>query len=165
MPSQSFQQYQGNYSHEVLQIWQAGMKEGMGCGYAYTPLDVSLNFLFALSVACWACWKNCPGESALFRAAISDWVAANSPFVLFWELHNSLWKSNFPFLLHSHWMPYQAPTVPSQVLKNPLAPGNCFISNRHLMVLAVRHEISVWISGKPTQHKRNHSIRFLLPAD
>lgn len=32
------------------------------------------------------------------------------------------------------------------------------------MALADRHEVSVWISGEATQHKRNHAIRFIQPA-
>lgn len=61
--------------------------------------------------------KNSSSQPAPCEAVISDSVAANGSLVLFQELPSSLQRSNFLFQLHSHWMPHQTPTAPSQVWK------------------------------------------------
>lgn len=48
--------------------------------------------------------------------------------------------------------------------ENSLAPGQLFHSRQALDCAGRRSDVSVEISGKATEHKRNCSIRFIQPA-
>lgn len=66
--------------------------------------------MFVLGIACWA-YRKILLESALCKAVMPGWVAANRAFVLFLELQSSLSRSNFvpyciPIGCHIRFLPF-----------------------------------------------------------